>query len=155
MSLPVLTSGGVLTRASGYAIPNPAVAPIGTGFGGLWVPTLTGGNREVVDGHVATPRRIKQQLVDVPLVVVGDVSSDGTPQTPGPVGLWANMQELVAEFLDVTLTGDGSTVDTFVPFAGGPTLTGKVQGADLTVTEQHPTWWGLLLHLVLPDGPLS
>lgn len=153
--IPVITDGGSLTAENGYTIPNPAVAPFDVGFSGLWLPTLTGSNREVVDGHVSVPSRIKQQSVDVPLVVVPEVDADGNPQTSGPAGLWANIDDLAAAWLDPSLVGDGAQDVTFVPYSGGPTLVGRAKCTGITIGEPQPSLWKVALHLVLPDGPLQ
>ena len=152
--LPVITSGGTLTAENGYEIPNPAVTPMDVGFTGLWLPEPVGENREVADGFVAMPSVLKQQSVDIPLLVVGEVDSDGDAQTPGLAGLWVNVSELQDVWLAPSLIGDGMQTVTFVPFPGGPTLGGAAKCVGITLAEPSPNAWRVALHLVLPDGPL-
>lgn len=152
--LPIIDSGGTLIAANGYEIPNAAVTLIDFGVSQLWIPTLIGSNREVIDGHVSVASRIKEQSVDVPLLVTGEVDSDGNPQTGGLPGLWENVEELRSVWLDPSLTGDGTQQVTFEPFPGGPVLSGRVKCTGITLADPWPGSWRVALHLVLPDGPL-
>lgn len=154
-ALPLITSGGTLTAEDGYALPNRAITPIGPGFTSLWLPELVGENREVIDGHVAFRSVIKQQSADIPLLVIGDVDADGVPIPGGGLGgVWRNVQDLRDSFEEPSLTGDGTQTLTFVPFPGGPELTGPAKCTGITLTNPHPGAWRVALHLVLPAGPL-
>lgn len=153
--LPIIDSGGTLISAGGYEIPNYAVTPIEYGFTQLWVPTLSGQNREVIDGHVSVASRIKQQSADIPLLVIGNVDADGVVQPGGLPGLWANIDELRSVWLDPSLSGDGTQLVTFELFPSGPAWTGRVKCTGITVADPSPGSWRVAMHLVLPDGPLA
>lgn len=148
--------GGILTlTGSMYQLPNHAVTPYDYGLSQLWDVETVGANREVADGHVTLTRRVKQQTLDVPLLIIGEAKADGTAQTGGVSGIWINYRALQAAFITPTLSGGGAIAASFVPFTGGPTLTGNVQGDGLTVATRGVDSWTVLLHLLLPGGPLS
>ncbi len=102
----------------------------------------------------AIDQGLRCAVLDIPLLVVGEVDSDGDAQTPGLAGLWVNVSELQDVWLAPSLIGDGTQTVTFVPFPGGPTLGGAAKCVGITLAEPSPNAWRVALHLVLPDGPL-
>lgn len=157
---PVITDGGTLTLASGYALPNPAVALVEWGLGELWTPQVQGKNFAAAGTTWALPRDLAEQKVSIPVAVVGEVDSAGDPTADPTAGLFLNLQELIAELMGPNVRPDASTSVAgfvsadWVPYDGAAAITARFQVESVQVGDRHRNWCTAVIRATLPDGPM-
>ena len=150
-ALPDITAGGTLTAdTTGYSIPNSCLTPVDWGLSQLWVATNVGSNRDAATRTIMLDRRVKAQEVSIPLGVISDVDADGEEIAGGFEGVWSNVQDLRAAFLDPAVTAGGVQPATFVPYPDGPEwTTAEMQFDSIDLGEPGPDGMTLILNLVI------
>lgn len=143
---------GKLTVGS-LTIPNAAIRLQGHGIMDMWSETLTGSDREVVDGLVAVPRKAHGLRVSVPLIVRDDCSTAGVAASNRVQQLRANLGSMAA----IAATSKTSTQTvSIVPYVGASTLTGAAIVMPPEVGDPIPgVGVRVVWDMVFPGGPPS
>ncbi len=157
---PVTTNGGTLTLSSGYTLPNPAVTLIQWGLGELWTPQVQGKNFDAAGTTWVVPRDLAEQKVSIPVAIIGEVDSAGDPTADPTAGLFANLQELIAELMgpgvqpNETAAVPGFVAADWVPYSGAAAINARFQFESIQVGDRHRGWCTAVLRATLPDGPM-
>ena len=90
------------------------------------------------------------------LVISGEVSTTGTPDTDYPARLKTNIAYIATNFTNIPATADG-TRTAILTLPSGATLTGPVHILGLTIGEVVPTakWALAVLEVSVPAGVLA
>ena len=90
------------------------------------------------------------------LIISGEVSTTGTPDTDYPARLKTNIAYIASNFTNIPSTADG-TRTAVLTLPSGATLTGPVHILGLTIGEVVPTakWALAVLEVSVPAGVLA
>jgi hypothetical protein len=90
------------------------------------------------------------------LVISGERSTSGTPDTNYPARLKTNLEFIATYFTNIPATADG-TRTAILTLPSGATLTGPVHILGLTIGEVVPTakWALAVLEVSVPAGVLA
>lgn len=109
-----------------------------------------------VTGMTARKPLVQPTTHSLQLIISGEVSTTGTPDTDYPARLKTNIAYIASNFTNIPSTADG-TRTAVLTLPSGATLTGPVHILGLTLGEVVPTakWALAVLEVSVPAGVLA
>ena len=109
-----------------------------------------------VTGMTARKPLVQPTTHSLQLVISGEVSTSGTPDSDYPARLKTNIAYIASNFTNIPATTDG-TRTAVLTLPSGATLTGPVHILGLTIGEVVPTakWALAVLEVSVPAGVLA